>query len=246
MSSGFLKGKSILRILWFLWHYIKTTCIHLPFAFWCLSSLYCQVELLHSGESRKRKSKIFPLHPFPGDLLDKIHQLRERTYKSLGSCSDEVKWSQLSSWFWSRNHFLLPPKWCARLPPGSSLCQQHRRQLKHARDCLGGDQVPRDILNSGTAFPESWMPIKDLFHLQKLYLNKQDLSKLSSSFFEVLCYSLAVWKRLLRLPWKSNVTKKFKHINNWKFSEILRDAQIKLPQHYSALESSFLSSCSLH
>jgi len=69
--------------------------------------------------------------------------------------------------------------------------------------------------------------LKDSFNLQKQCPNKQDLSKLSL-FFCLPWGTLAVWRCPLRFPLKSKVTKIFNDINNWKFSEILRDVQIKI------------------
>lgn len=76
--------------------------------------------------------------------------------------------------------------------------------------------IPRDALNHGAALPESWLPIKDSFHPQKLHPSKQGLSKL----FLLLswgCFSLAVWNSQ-RFSWKLNQTLKFRPINNKKLS----------------------------
>lgn len=166
-SSSLLKGMNILiNSFWFLWCYRKDHLHPSPFQLLMSQQPPLPEEAHHRGESCER----FHLHPLPRDLLDKMHQLIERTYKTLVSCLDAVKWTQLSSFFWSKTSFLLLlQRGAPAFPPGSSQqvgCQQHR-QLEHASNAFGGGWVPWDLWDWRAVVPESSLPIKDSFHHPK-------------------------------------------------------------------------------
>lgn len=114
-SSSLLKGMNVLiNSFWFLWCYRKDHLHPSPFQLLMSQQPPLPREAHHHGENCER----FHLRPLPRDLLDKMHQLIERTYKTLVSCLDAVKWTQLSSFFWSKTSFFAPAaKGSTSIPP---------------------------------------------------------------------------------------------------------------------------------
>lgn len=118
--------------------------------------------------------------------------------------------TQLSSRCWSMTNSCSPPKDAPGFPQDPlQVGYRHNICRRWPMRCLG----PTGHTWLQSSVPRSQIPIKDSFHLQKPYPNKQDLSK---PFF--FCFLRGT------LLWKSNVAKKkiFQHTNKQELSKVLK------------------------